>query len=245
MQIASRSTALVTAITLFVAAFAPGARAQNGFVASNYAAQQQQADYQAYQQQMAAYQQQQQAYAAYQQQMAAYEQQQQAYAAYQQQQQQMAYQQQQQQQQAAEAAAVPTTSLVRFDGRYAAFATSLPVQVQYAVNAANYIQGRPYVRGAGHKYLEDSAYDCSSSCSYALIKAGLLTSTLTSAQFASYGEAGPGRFITLWVKPGEHVFMTICGLRLDTSGGQAGEGPRWRTQGRSIAGFIARHPAGL
>ena len=35
-----------------------------------------------------------------------------------------------------------------------------------------------------------------------------------------YGEPGPGRWITIYARNG-HVFMTLCGLRLDT-GGHAG-----------------------
>ncbi|MBB5037308.1 hypothetical protein HNQ64_001550 [Prosthecobacter dejongeii] len=136
-------------------------------------------------------------------------------------------------------------SLIRFDGRYASASASLPMQVTMAINAANHIQGKPYVRGAGHTNIEDRAYDSSSSVSYTLIKAGLLKSPITSAGFAKYGQAGEGRFITVWVKPGEHVFMTVCGLRLDTSGDSASEGPRWRTQSRSYEGFTPRHPFGF
>lgn len=136
-------------------------------------------------------------------------------------------------------------NLIRFDGNQASCSSSLPTQVQYVINAANHLQSSPYVRGAGHGRVEDRAYDCSSSTSYTLIKAGLLKSPLTSIGFANYGQAGEGRFITIWVKPGEHVFMTICGLRLDTSGGKVGEGPRWRTKGRSYAGFSPRHPFGM
>ena len=214
--------------------------AQNGYyAAASYSAQQ------------AAYAQQQQAayYAQMQQQQAwaAYHAQQQQAAAYQAYMQQAAYKQQQQQVMAARpvARAEAAGSLIRYDGRYAACSASLPSQVQYLINAANCLQGSPYVRGAGHGRVEDRAYDCSSSTSYALIKAGLLKSPLTSAGFANYGQAGEGRFITIWVKPGDHVFMTICGLRLDTSGGKVGEGPRWRTKGRSYAGFFPRHPFGL
>lgn len=219
------------------------ATAQYGYAASHYAAQQ--AAYA--QQQQAAYyaqMQQQQAYAAY------YAQQQQAAAYYARMQQQQAYAAQQQQVMAARAVPVARTapvagSLIRFDGRYASCSASLPSQVQYLINAANHLQNSPYVRGAGHGRVEDRAYDCSSSTSYTLIKAGLLKSPLTSAGFANYGQAGEGRFITIWVKPGDHVFMTICGLRLDTSGGKVGEGPRWRTKGRSYAGFTPRHPFGM
>jgi cell wall-associated NlpC family hydrolase len=183
----------------------------------------------AYQQQVAVYQQQ---VAVYNQQMAAYKAQQVAVA---------------RPVAPAARAAAPASgnSLIRFDGRQAACSASLPTQVQYLINAANHLQSSPYVRGAGHGRVEDRAYDCSSSTSYTLIKAGLLKAPLTSIGFASYGQAGEGRFITIWVKPGEHVFMTICGLRLDTSGGKVGEGPRWRTKGRSYAGFSPRHPFGL
>jgi hypothetical protein len=192
------------------------------------------------QQEWARYQQQ---LAVYQQQMAVYQQQLAAYNA---------------QRAAAAAQAVPVArpapaaraashgnGLIRLQGGIAACSASLPVQVQYVINAANHLQDSPYVRGAGHGRVEDRAYDCSSSTSYTLIKAGLLKAPLTSIGFANYGQPGEGRFITIWVKPGEHVFMTICGLRLDTSGGKVGEGPRWRTQGRSYAGFSPRHPFGL
>lgn len=138
--------------------------------------------------------------------------------------------------------ALPWISLI--NGR-AACASWLPLQVMYAVNAANHLQTSPYVLGAGHRHVEDFAYDCSSAVSYVLIKAGLLEKTLTSQQFAGFGEPGPGRFITLWVKPGHHIFMTLCGLRLDTSGGATAQGPRWRTKSRSLDGFIPRHPPGF
>ena len=222
------SLALLIAVTFFPQM----ASAQNGYAASHYAAQQ------------AAYAQQQQAaYHAHvqQQMMAAYHAQQQQVAAY------HAHMQQQMAARAVPVAHnVPSAgSLIRFDGKYAACSASLPGQVKYLINAANHLQSSPYVRGGGHSRVEDRAYDCSSSTSYALIKAGLLDKTLTSVGFAKYGKPGQGRFITIWVKPGEHVFMTVCGLRLDTSGSRAGEGPRWRTQGRSYAGFTPRHPAGF
>lgn len=136
-------------------------------------------------------------------------------------------------------------SQIRFDGRFASVGQTAPQALQFAVYAANTLQNKPYVLGGGHRSIEDSAYDCSSSTSYVLMKAGLLNRCLSSKEFASYGEAGVGRFITIWVKPGEHVFITICGLRMDTSGQYTGEGPRWRTKGRNYAGFSPRHPSGM
>lgn len=215
------------------------AKAQNGYYAAgHYSAQQAQA---AYAQQQANAQ----AWANYYQQQANA----QAWANY--------YAQQQAAQQAAAqraaaqraAATRPTAAVgnsqIRFDGRFASVGATAPQALQFAVYAANTLQNKPYVLGGGHRNLEDSAYDCSSSTSYVLIKAGLLNRCLSSKEFASYGEAGVGRFITIWVKPGEHVFMTICGLRMDTSGQVTGEGPRWRTKSRNYAGFTPRHPFGM
>lgn len=237
---------LIAASALLLAAFVAPASAQHGYYAAgHYAAPQAQAAYA--QQQAAAYAQNQAAWAAY------YRQQQanaQAWAAY-------------HAQQAAAAAAarsapratpvaapraaatVGNSSQIRFDGRFASVGATAPAQLQHAVYAANTLQNKPYVRGGGHASVEDNAYDCSGSVSYVLIKAGLLRAPLSSSAFSTYGEAGPGRFITIWVKPGEHVFMTICGLRMDTSGQVTGEGPRWRTKSRSYAGFTPRHPAGF
>lgn len=198
------------------------ALAQAGYAASHYAAQRA-TPYPMTQEE-----------ADYQLQMASYQQQMAAYQGY--------YQQ--------APAAVPVAraelgALVRFDGQYAEASGVLPIQVQYAVNAANYLQNRSYQYGGGHRNIESSSYDCSSAVSYALIKGGMLRGPLTSKAFANFGAPGQGRFITIWVKPGEHVFMTVCGLRLDTTGGREREGPRWRTQGRSMAGFTPRHPVGM
>lgn len=134
---------------------------------------------------------------------------------------------------------------LRFNGRYAEVPTTFPRPILHAVYAANTLQEKPYRMGGGHSRLYDSAYDCSGSVSYILFHSGLLRSPLSSKEFANYGLPGPGRFITIYVKPGDHVFITICGLRLDTTGGRDAEGPRWRPKPRSTAGFIARHPPGL
>lgn len=132
-----------------------------------------------------------------------------------------------------------------YNGRYASAPSYMPAPVRVAVSAGNQLQNKPYLMGGGHKRVNDYAYDCSGSVSYCLIKAGLLVRPLSSREFANYGEAGPGKFITIYVKPGDHVFMTICGLRLDTTGGSEGQGPRWRPSARSMSGFTARHPFGL
>lgn len=148
-------------------------------------------------------------------------------------------------QQVRPAAAAVVSNYLSFNGTYASAPAHLPAAVKYVVAAGNYIQNKPYVRGGGHRSVEDNAYDCSGSVSYTLIKSGLLARPLSSKEFAGFGQAGPGRFITIYVKPGEHVFMSVCGLRLDTTGGGEGQGPRWRASARSMNGFVMRHPFGL
>ncbi|MDI1312648.1 hypothetical protein [Prosthecobacter sp.] len=230
-------TLIRLALTVSLLAFGAAANAQNGYSAAGYyAAPQAQAAYaqeQVNAQAWAAYNAQQQANAA-------------GWARY--------YADQAAAQAAAQRAAAQRTaaarpavgnSQIRFDGRFASVGQTAPQALQFAVYAANTLQNKPYVLGGGHRSIEDSAYDCSSSTSYVLMKAGLLKRCLSSREFANYGEAGAGRFITIWVKPGEHVFITICGLRMDTSGQVTGEGPRWRVKGRNYAGFSPRHPSGF
>jgi hypothetical protein len=41
-----------------------------------------------------------------------------------------------------------------------------------------------------------------------------------------------------------HAWMTVAGLRFDTSGRSAG-GSRWQAASRTVAGFTVRHPPGM
>ncbi len=131
-------------------------------------------------------------------------------------------------------------------GRFVAVPTEAPHEVQRAIAAGNMLQNKPYKWGGGHRQMEDSGYDCSGSVSYVLRKAGLLAGALTSSSFGSYGQPGPGRWITIYAGRG-HVFMTVCGLRFDTGGhrGIGESGPRWSTSPRYAANFVLRHPPGL
>ena len=137
-----------------------------------------------------------------------------------------------------------------YDGPRAIFANGrvvaprrAPAAVHRAVAAANEIQLAPYQYGGGHGR-PSSGLDCSGSVSYVLRKAGLLDSPMPSGAFRKYGRSGEGKWITIFARPG-HVFMTICGLRLDTSSRGTGIGPRWTTKPRATKGFHPRHPAGL
>lgn len=132
-----------------------------------------------------------------------------------------------------------------FDGRFAYARAEHPAVVHALVRYCNEIQGKPYKSGGGHRFLYDDGFDCSGSISHVLCRAGLLSQPLDSRRFADYGHPGPGRYVSLFVKPGQHVFMSVCGLRFDTSGGKAGEGPAWRARPRDPQGFINRHPPGF
>jgi len=115
--------------------------------------------------------------------------------------------------------------------------------VARVIAAGNEIATRPYVWGGGHGSFQSEGYDCSGSVSYALHGAGLLSSPEDSSALESYGEAGPGRDITIYANS-EHAFMVIDGKRFDTVA-LAETGNRWSSSMTSTAGFVVRHPAGL
>jgi peptidoglycan hydrolase CwlO-like protein len=118
-----------------------------------------------------------------------------------------------------------------------------PAAVAQVIAAGNAIATLPYVWGGGHGSFHASGYDCSGSVSYALAAAGLLTSPLDSTGFESWGEPGPGKWITVYANAG-HAFMVVAGWRFDTVALAEG-GTRWSRTMTSTAGFVARHPAGL
>jgi hypothetical protein len=127
-----------------------------------------------------------------------------------------------------------------------------PAAVKRMIAAGNRINHLPYVYGGGHpNYLTDQGLDCSSSTSYVLHAGGVFASTSAwvSGNFMSWGEPGPGRWVTVYAHGG-HVWLIIAGIRFDTShyGATmpAGTGPRWsQNLNRPTAGFAVRHPPGL
>ena len=118
---------------------------------------------------------------------------------------------------------------------------SAPAAVQSAISAANSIAMTPYIWGGGHGSFESSGYDCSGAVSFALHGGGFLESPLDSTGLETWGEPGPGQWITVYANA-EHAWMVIAGIAFDTVGGP---GPRWHNPWvDSPEGFIARHPAG-
>jgi hypothetical protein len=118
-----------------------------------------------------------------------------------------------------------------------------PDEIKEMIEAGNGIARTPYIWGGGHGKWLDHGYDCSGSVSFMLASAGLLSAPETSGQLMSFGKAGPGKWITIYASP-THVFLEVAGIRFDT-GAQRVTGSRWAPDGRSTAGFVARHPDGL
>jgi peptidoglycan hydrolase CwlO-like protein len=118
-----------------------------------------------------------------------------------------------------------------------------PAAVGEVMAAGNAIATLPYVYGGGHASFHADAYDCSGSVSYALAAAGLVSAPMTSGAFESWGDPGPGKWITVWANAG-HVFMYVAGWRFDTVALAEG-GTRWSQSATGTGGFVARHPPGL
>ncbi len=129
-----------------------------------------------------------------------------------------------------------------------------PEVVQQVIAAANSITDMPYVYGGGHGSFTDTGYDCSGAVSFALHGGGLLTAPEDSTQLETYGQAGPGTWITIYADA-SHAFVVIAGLAFDTAHygptTPSGSGPRWLSPADVIANlsdggnYIVRHPAGL
>jgi NlpC/P60 family len=135
----------------------------------------------------------------------------------------------------------------RLRSRKAAAPKNAPIPVKRAIWAGNQLRSKPYRYGGGHKSFKDHGYDCSGTISYVLAAAGLINTPMSSTEFRSYGESGPGKWITIYAREG-HTFAVIAGLRLDTTPFDRYTGkwaPRWYAAYRPPSGFDARHPIGL
>ncbi len=132
-----------------------------------------------------------------------------------------------------------------------------PTPVKLAIAAGNLIHSRPYPEPDQHYGTLAQlwpAYDCSGATSFVLYAVGLLGPTaLDSTELESYGQPGPGRWITIYANSA-HAWVVVAGIALDTSdyGGPAvpvGSGPRWRSEPLANlsdgTAYVARHPMGL
>ena len=130
-------------------------------------------------------------------------------------------------------------------------AATEPADVVLYLHGGGYFFGSPKTHRqiiiAMAKAFDGPCYglDCSGSTSHVLRAAGLMNGSMPSKGFQKYGKSGPGKYITVFARDG-HVFMTICGLRFDTTSSGSGHvGPRWMTKPRNTQGFRLRHPTGV
>jgi hypothetical protein len=140
----------------------------------------------------------------------------------------------------------------------AAAGAQAPTAVKRMVAAGNRLFTTSYTYGGGHGQSLDTlqpGYDCSSAVSYVLHAGGALdTSALDSTGLESYGQPGPGQYVSIYANAG-HAFMYVAGLRFDTveasewdTGPNSGKpGPKWRVNPTvpGWATWTVRHPTGL
>ncbi len=129
----------------------------------------------------------------------------------------------------------------------AAAPMSAPPAVQDIIWAGDQIIGLPYIYGGGHASFISPGYDCSGTVSYALHGADLITTPMDSTEFMGWDSSGIGTWVTIFANGG-HAYMTVAGLRLDTSpvdDPSNQNGPRWRPLRPANPGFTVRHPTGL
>jgi hypothetical protein len=148
------------------------------------------------------------------------------------------------------------------DGHLALVPEQAPSIVQAMVIAGNELQDLPYGPDGHPDPLGAPDEDCSSTVNYVLYRSGvrplaeILRENPLAQDYVAWGDAGPGRWVTIYATtvPTDHVFIVIAGLRLDTSHNgtdigpnRAEGGPRWRVFDRipTWAHWSVRHPPGL
>jgi hypothetical protein len=124
--------------------------------------------------------------------------------------------------------------------------SSAPERVKQVIYAANKIaKGKDYCYGGGHSSFKSKCYDCSGAVSFALHGGDLLHHPMDSNGLAKWASKGKGSWISVYGNSG-HAFMTVAGLRFDTSDTK-GAGPGWaRNMGAENPGsFKVRHKGAL
>jgi hypothetical protein len=117
------------------------------------------------------------------------------------------------------------------------------------VAKATALSGRyPYVWGGGHTALgkpTNGGYDCSGAVSAVLGAMGVLSAPLTSGGLESWGQAGKGKFVTVYANEA-HTFMKINGIWFGTGSDKQAirGGPAWGNHDPDLAAYTVRHPKG-
>ena len=118
-----------------------------------------------------------------------------------------------------------------------------PEAVRQIIEAGNSIARTPYKWGGGHGKWRTRATTARAPSRSRSPRRACSTRPLASGPLMSWGEAGKGKWVTIYSNPG-HVYLVVAGVRFDTSAPRE-TGSRWTNTMRSNAGFVARHPPGL
>ena len=122
--------------------------------------------------------------------------------------------------------------------------SNAPGRVVRVIDAANRIaKGTDYCWGGGHASFKSKCYDCSGAVSYALHGGRLLRRPMASGDLMHWGHGRRGKWITVFANAG-HAYMTVAGLRFDTSMTK-GMGPGWSREMRPGSDYRKRHKGRL
>lgn len=145
-------------------------------------------------------------------------------------------------------------------------AESGPLGLRKVIAWASSVSGKyPYKWGGGHPKVGSPSigepggspgtagpppgYDCSGAVTGALHAGGLIASSTTSGGLMTYGQQGPGKFITIYAN-GTHTFMRIkvegvwhwFGTGSDKLALRGG--PAWGNYDPDLSAYAVRHPVG-
>lgn len=121
-------------------------------------------------------------------------------------------------------------------------ATSIASRFEYAWGGGHNPQFAP--SAAGEK--GNKGYDCSGAVSFVLHAMGLISAPMVSGELASWGVAGPGKWITIYANA-NHTFMKIGGVWFGTGSDKEAirGGPAWGNHDPDLSAYSVRHPAGF
>lgn len=146
-------------------------------------------------------------------------------------------------------------------------AENAPRQVQKVIEWASSVSGKyPYKWGGGHPRVGTPSvgepggspgtagpppgYDCSGAVTGALHAGGLIASSATSGELMTYGQKGPGKWITIYAN-GTHTFMKIKVNNVWRWFGTGSDklalrgGPAWGNYDPDLSAYAERHPVGF
>ena len=121
---------------------------------------------------------------------------------------------------------------------------NVPEVVQRVVAGGNAIADFPYIGAAGTRRSSPTGMTARARSATRWPPAGCSAPRLISGELGSWGEPGPGRWITVYANAG-HTYMYVDGIWFDTAGRSGPYASRWLLSAPPLAGYAVRHPPGL